>query len=208
MLAPGAPRRLAPFAAVLLVALAFVAFDGPRRAWPELALAVGVAAVLVFLLVFFRDPERSPGDGIVSAADGRVRAVERTDGRWRISVFLGVLDVHVNRLPIDATLERTEDSGAGYRPAYRAEADRNVRRSYRFATEIGPVEVVQITGIAARRLVSFVPAGWSGRRGERFGMIILGSRVDVLLPEGSAEPVVQVGDRVRAGASPIARRRT
>jgi phosphatidylserine decarboxylase len=203
--APGAGRPLGAVAVVVVLVGALVALGvvpHPLAAWAAVVLA---AAVWGFLAWFFRDPERVPGEGIVSAADGRVRAVERDGERWRVSVFMNVTDVHVNRLPLDARVESVGDAGSGFRPAYRPEAEHNVRRAYALATELGDVEVVQMTGILARRLVAFVRAGWQGRKGERFGMIVLGSRVDVLLPAARVVPAVRVGDRVRAGETTIAR---
>ena len=205
MLAPRAVRLVGPIAGLLALAVGLAGLFGPARGPVGLAVVAFLAAVLVFLLVFFRDPERVIGAGVVSAADGRVRAVEQSDGHWTVSVFLGVLDVHVNRLPLDATVESIETLGAGFRPAYRPEASGNVRRRYRLHTEIGSVDVVQITGIVARRLVSFVSPGAGGRKGERFGMIVLGSRTDVVLPAARVVPSVRVGDRVRGGSSTIAR---
>jgi phosphatidylserine decarboxylase len=203
--APGAGRPLGAVGIVLLLVAGLVVLGVvPDRAAAAGALAVA-AALWVFLAVFFRDPERVPGSGVVSAADGRVRAVEREGDRWRISVFMNVTDVHVNRLPCDARVESVGDAGSGFRAAYRPEADHNVRRTYVLATALGAVEVVQMTGVVARRLVTFVRPGSEGRKGERFGMIILGSRVDVLLPADRAAPAVTVGDRVRAGESTIAR---
>ena len=203
--APGAARYLGAGVAVLL----FLAVLPVLRAVPlspayAAVLAAGLA-VWLFFAVFYRDPERVVGDGIVSAADGRVRAVERDGTNWRISVFMNVTNVHVNRFPLDATVVAMEAAGDGFRPAFRKDADRNVRRHYRLATAIGPVEVVQVTGIVARRLVPFVKVGSVKRKGERLGMIVLGSRVDVVGPADRASPVVTVGDRVRAGSSPIAR---
>lgn len=204
MFAPGAGRPLAAVA-VVLVLVAGLVFLGliphPTAAIGSLLLAT---ALWAFLASFFRDPDRAPGEGIVSAADGRVRAVEREGERWRVSVFMNVTNVHVNRLPLDARVESVENRGSGYRPAYRPDAGHNVRRSYILTTSLGPVEVVQMTGVVARRLVSFVRPGHDGKKGDRFGMIILGSRVDVLLPAGRATPVVHVGDRVHAGSSTIA----
>ena len=205
MLAPGAVRLVGPAAVGLLLAGIVVALVGAARTWAAAVVVAALAAVLVFLLVFFRDPERPVGDGVVSAADGRVLAVDQKDGRWTVSVFLGVLDVHVNRLPLDATVEAVETSGRGFRPAYRPEAATNVQRRYRLRTAIGTVEVVQITGIVARRLVSYVRPGSTGRKGDRFGMIVLGSRTDVELPADRVVPTVKVGDRVRGGRSTIAR---
>ena len=205
MFAPGAGRPLGAVALLLAVAVGLIAVG----VLPHPLAAVGglilIAGLWAFLAWFFRDPERAPGPGIVSAADGKVRAVDREGDRWRISVFMNVTDVHVNRLPLDARVTEVADSGSGFRPAFQPDAAHNVQRAYSLATPIGPVEVVQMTGVLARRLVSFVGEGWSGAKGARFGMIVLGSRVDVLLPAGRAEPTVRVGDRVRAGTSTIAR---
>jgi len=203
--APGAGRYLGAGAAVLL----FLALLPVVRALPVTPAWVALLAVLfvlwLFFAVFFRDPDRVPGTGVVSAADGRVRAVEREGERWRVSVFMNVTNVHVNRFPLDGEVREVESGGAGFRTAYRRDADRNVQRHYRLATSFGPVEVVQITGVVARRLVSFVRVGSVGKKGDRLGMIVLGSRVDVLLPADRLTPVVKVGDRVHAGASSIAR---
>jgi phosphatidylserine decarboxylase len=205
--APRAGRFLGP-AAGLAVLFAALLWSGllPEAVW-GLGLFAVALALTVFFAVFFRDPERAPGEGIVAAADGRVRAVETEGATLRVSVFMNVTNVHVNRLPIDARVESVSSSGSGHLPAYRADAAHNVQRRYELATAIGPVAVVQITGVLARRLVSFVKTGSVGRKGDRFGMVVLGSRVDVLLPADRVVPTVRVGDAVRAGTSTIARER-
>ncbi len=208
MFAPGAGRPLGAVAVVLLLVAGLVALGVVPDRWAAVAALLVAAALWVFLATFFRDPKRTPGEGVVSAADGRVRAVVREGNRWRVSVFMNVTNVHVNRFPTDARVESVGDAGSGYRAAYRPDADLNVRRSYLLSTPLGPVEVVQMTGVLARRLVSFVRPGSEGRKGDRFGMIILGSRVDVLLPAGRLIPTVTVGDRVLAGESTIAREAT
>lgn len=173
--------------------------------WVGLVVVVVLLGFWAFLLLFFRDPERHPlGDGVVSAADGRVRAVDREGELWRISVFMNVTNVHVNRFPLEARVAAVSDAGKGYRPAYRPDAQHNRQRAYALETALGPVEVVQMTGVVARRLVSFVAAGERHARGERLGMIVLGSRVDVLLAAERCQPTVIVGDVVRAGATVIA----
>jgi phosphatidylserine decarboxylase len=203
--APGAGRPLGLLAAILLA----VGLLGLLRIVPFglLALVAYLAAVAVvaFLAAFFRDPERPVGEGIVSAADGRVREVAHEGDILRVSVFMNVTNVHVNRVPLAGTFAAVETVGSGHRPAYRPDAGRNVSRTYDLATELGAVRVVQVTGILARRLVSFVAPGDRRARGERFGMIVLGSRVDVLLPGARTEALVRPGDRVRAGVTPIAR---
>jgi phosphatidylserine decarboxylase len=175
---------------------------------PGIAIAVLLTAVWLFFAIFFRDPERVPGEGAVSAADGRVTIVAEEEGRWRIAVFMNVTDVHVNRFPLDAEVMGIDDSGEGFRPAYVPDATHNVQRRYRLDTRYGPVEVIQMTGIVARRLVSLVHQSEEHRKGDRLGMILLGSRVDVLLPVGAFRPTVKPGDRVWAGQSTIARERS
>jgi phosphatidylserine decarboxylase len=202
--APGAGRPLGAVALVLVLFAGLVVFKEVPDPSAALATLVLVAAFWVFLAVFFRDPERTPGPGIVSAADGKVRAVEREGDQWRISVFMSVTNVHVNRFPMDARVDSVADGGSGFRPAFQPDAAHNVQRSYRLTTALGPVEIVQMTGIVARRLVSFVQRGAEGRKGDRFGMIILGSRVDVLLPADRTTPSVKVGDAVRAGETTVA----
>jgi phosphatidylserine decarboxylase len=202
--ARGAARLVAGVASLLVLVLLLAAF----RLLNPPAVAAGLGAVLaaltLFLAVFFRDPERSPGPGIVSPADGRVRSVDAVGDRCRVSIFMNVTDVHVNRLPLAGRVLGIDDAGAGRRPAFRADAERNVRRRYRLETEIGEVEVVQITGILARRLVSFVRVGDRLEKGDRFGMIVLGSRVDVWMPAARSRPTVAAGARVRAGSTSIA----
>jgi len=203
--APGAGRFLGAAAAVLLFLAALPVVGAFPLSVPWAVGLLAGAAVWTFFAAFFRDPERTAGEGVVSAADGRVRAVERDGDTWRVSVFMNVTNVHVNRFPCDARVAEVGDAGSGFRAAYRGDADRNVQRRYRLVTPLGPVEVVQITGVVARRLVSFVRPGATRRKGERLGMIVLGSRVDVLLPADRLTPTVTVGARVRAGASTIAR---
>ena len=205
MFAPGAGRLLGATAAILALLAGLVVLGTIPHPLAAYGGLLAGAALWAFFAVFFRDPARTVGEGIVSAADGRVRAVATEGDRLRISVFMSVTNVHVNRWPLDVTVDTIRQEGSGFRAAYRPDADRNVRRHYTLTTELGPVEVVQITGVLARRLVSFVHPGARGRKGDRFGMIVLGSRVDVLLPSSRVVPTVTVGDRVHAGATSIAR---
>jgi phosphatidylserine decarboxylase len=205
VIAAPAGRYLGATAALLALGFVLWALDILPRSAATLALLSAGALGIAALFVFFRDPERTPQGEIVSAADGRVRAVDHDATALRISVFMNVTDVHVNRFPLDGTVERIDDLGKGFRPAYEEDSRHNVRRHYTLSTAVGGVEVIQMTGIVARRLVSYVRPGHAGRVGERLGMIALGSRVDILFPVGRVEPLVKVGDRVRAGETPIAR---
>jgi phosphatidylserine decarboxylase len=175
--------------------------------WPA-ALLVLLAA---FVFFFFRDPERklppSPS-AVVSPADGRVLEVveEPLDGRpgRKISIFLSIFNVHVNRSPVAARIESAEYRPgkffAAMRPRASAENEQNVLR---LDSGRGPVVVKQIAGWVARRVLLWKPVGASLARGERFGMIRFGSRVELWLPR-EAEVLVRPGDSVRGGSSVVA----
>lgn len=174
------------------------------RLWwlaPPLGLSLFLFALF---LIFFRDPERSPGAGIVAPADGKVCVIREEGDRIRIGTFMNVYNVHVNRVPLDGVLEGVEDRGGPKRPAFSPDAEGNSQKRYRFETAVGPVEVVQITGIVARRCVAWREAGARCAKGERFGMIVFGSRVDVVLPRSRVRVTAQLGQRVRAGADSLA----
>ncbi len=204
MFAPGAAPYLA-FGGAALVAFGLAWwFTGGAFFLPVVASLIVLVGGWGFFVVFFRDPERVPGAGVVSAADGRVREVVSVGDRVTISVFMNVSDVHVNRLPLDGQFARIDSSGRGHRPAFAADAAKNVSRTYELSTSVGPVELVQVTGIFARRLVSFVKVGQTHLKGERLGMIVFGSRVDLTLPADRVRVTVRAGQRVRAGTSTVA----
>lgn len=207
MFAPRAGRWLLGTAALLLFAAGWAVLERTPANLPIDVSFLVAAATWAFLANFFRDPERAAGPGVVSAADGRVSLVRREGDRLRIAVFMNVTDVHVNRFPLDATVVHVAEGGKGHAPAYESRAGGNVQREYRLETQLGEVTLIQVTGILARRLVSFVRAGEHYRKGDRLGMIVLGSRVDLLLPADRVEAVVGVGERVRAGVTPVARER-
>lgn len=166
---------------------------------------------------FFRDPQRlvpTDPDVVVAASDGKVLAVERLvddrlsepDTRWlRISVFLSVLDVHVNRAPVAGRVVDVFNTRGGYAAAMKPSAEHNVAAYTVLATPRGRVVVAQRTGLVARRIVTRVRPGALLAKGERFGLIRFGSRTDVYLPDGTAEPLVVPGDRVVGGTTPLAR---
>jgi phosphatidylserine decarboxylase len=205
--APQTGRFILPVLGLLILLAALVGIGYlPRTVEFVLVLAIGFG-YWTFFAAFFRDPERRAGEGIVAPADGRILSVEREAERVRIATFMNVSDVHVNRFPLDGTVEAIETSGEGFRPAYVPDASHNLQRRYTIRTEIGPVEVVQMTGLVARRIVSFVGVGATRSKGERLGMIVLGSRVDLILPWDRVRVTVRPGERVRAGTTTLARER-
>lgn len=164
--------------------------------------------VAIFVLNFFRDPERSiPSDPclIVSPADGRVTAVveEDLDGRRvrRVSIFMSPLDVHVNRSPIAGTIQNVTYRKGSFRVASQERASvENEQNVFTVRGEQGEIVVKQIAGLLARRIVFWKRPGDIIQRGERVGLIKFGSRVDVAV-DPQVELRIRVGERVRAGTS-------
>ena len=180
-----------------------------------ITLAILLGLIWVGLAQFFRDPARqSPGDPalVISAADGQVVEIVRLNEpvflegpALKIGVFMQVTDVHVNRAPTAGTVEFKQHVPGQFLQAYRPEAATlNEHQFTGLDTPHGRVLVKQISGIMARRIVCTVVEGQSLATGERLGMIKFGSRVDVFMPP-HFDPQVEIGDRVRAGETPIAR---
>ncbi|GAC1663920.1 MAG: phosphatidylserine decarboxylase family protein [Candidatus Acidiferrum sp.] len=173
------------------------------------------AAVLLFLALFifyfFRDPERTiPQDvgAVVSPADGRVLVVtdEEHAGRpgTRISIFLAIWNVHVNRSPAAGTISNMEYRPGRFLAAMRESASsQNEQNVFLLSTSVGEIVFKQIAGLIARRVVSWKSAGDSVQRGERIGLVRFGSRADIWLPRG-AKIQVKVGDQVKGGSSVLA----
>lgn len=169
------------------------------------AACLTAAGATALSAAFFRDPERRAGVGdVLAPADGRVTAVDpRDDGRWRIATYMSLRDVHVNRAPADGVVRSLEHRPGGHLPAFDKDSDRNERLRWAVDTDHGELEIVQIAGALARRIVPYRVPGDRLRRGERIGLIRFGSRVDVVLPSG-VTPAVAIGDRLRAGESRLA----
>jgi phosphatidylserine decarboxylase len=166
----------------------------------------------VFVLFFFRDPERTPPadpETIVSPADGRVMEVveEPLDGRpgRRISIFLSIFDVHVNRSPVAGKITAIEYRTGKFYAAMRGRASaENEQNAFHVSSERGDVVFKQIAGWVARRIVCWKSVGDPVTRGERVGMIRFGSRMDIWLPD-RVEIVVRYGQHVAGGRSILAR---
>jgi phosphatidylserine decarboxylase len=175
--------------------------------------AWGIAPVLLaaFFLWFFRDPQRtipsgaglivSPGDGLVTEA---VTIATPEGPRQRISIFLNVFNVHVNRSPIGGVLSRVHYQKGQYLNAMNpASADRNEQNAVTVKGEGFEITFKQIAGLLARRIVFKLSEGDTVERGQRVGLIKFGSRVDVILPAEAALKV-KVGQKVKGGESVLA----
>ena len=177
--------------------------------------AIGAAGAI---LMFFRDPERSldpDPDVVYAAADGFVTDVEEAHEPWipggdalRISTFLSIHNVHVNRSPVEGSITKMEEVAGKFVPAFLGGSkDENHQNRIAIDGPKGRAVVAQIAGMVARKISRWVEIGERVAAGQRIGLIHFGSRTDVLLPMGSADPLVRPGDRVRAGVTPLARYR-
>lgn len=177
-------------------------------------LFIGLSCVAIFVIWFFRNPERNTPNVpkmLVSPADGkiiRIDEVERNDlikGRFKkISIFMNIFNVHVNRIPYSGQVQSIVYHKGMFLSANIDKAsDNNERNSIVIRTDDGKeIMIVQIAGLIARRIVCWLIEGTEVRRGERFGLIRFGSRLDVYLPLDSTI-AVEIGDRVRAGETPL-----
>jgi len=209
-----------------------------REGWPFIGPAIAVNAVLfavsvwaglvilpltIWCVLFFRDPERKAPEGrglVISPADGKllpvIRAVPPPElglgntPRVRLSIFMDVFNVHVNRMPVNGRV-----TAMNYRHGrfFNASLDKSSEHNERMAIRVEPEEenrgsdalaVIQIAGLIARRIKCDLLEGQSVRRGERFGILRFGSRLDVYLPP-DATVVVRENQRVRAGETVLAK---
>ncbi|HYD48652.1 MAG TPA: phosphatidylserine decarboxylase family protein [Terriglobales bacterium] len=204
-----APEGYPFIAGSVLLALVLFLLGWNWIAWPALLLAI-------FVLNFFRDPERvssSDPAAILSPADGRVIKVTRCQDDAHlgteahlISIFMSPLDVHVNRIPCDGQIADIRYAAGSFLRAYADDASLGNERNAVFLDDANGRRIcfVQVAGFVARRIVCHIKPGDVVRKGERYGMIRFGSRADIYLPLG-AEPQVKVGDRTTAGVTVLAR---
>ena len=201
-----------------------------KEGWPFIGIAVFLALLIhflggfgwalpfyiiaIFVVQFFRDPARdipSAPNAVLSPADGRVIVVAKVYDDYaerealKISVFMNVFNVHSNRLPVDGTVVKAQYFPGKFFNADLAKAsEQNERNALVLTTPDGQtVTSVQVAGLIARRILCYVGVGHAGKRGERYGFIRFGSRVDVYLPL-DAMPKVAIGDKVSASSTILA----
>jgi len=171
-------------------------------------LAVILLLLFVFMLNFFRDPERATpqGEGLfVSPADGKIVTATQTADGVRVDIFMNVFDVHVNRAPMAGRISHIAyTQGSFINAAHKDAGEHNERNLFEQQTDAGPsVSYTQIAGLIARRIISYVAVGDQVKAGQRIGMIRFGSRVNCQLPAGF-DLKVKVGDKVSAGLTVLA----
>lgn len=182
--------------------------------WTPLAVILGIFAL--GFLGFFRDPERRPPNGeelIVAPADGKVVSITKSkygplmkNADSRVSIFLSPLDVHINRAPVAARVSEIKHTAGKFVAAYKdAASERNEQNSLKLLDSRGrEVEVVQVAGVLARRIICRARENDFLSKGARFGLIMFGSRTDLYLP-ANCRIEVREGQRVKGGETVIGR---
>jgi len=178
-----------------------------------------IISLLLFLscLFFFRNPKRIPKDtsgSLISPADGKIMEIKKmVEGEFmgvetkRISIFMSLASVHVNRAPSEGRVSKVLHKDGKFALAFRKDIEKQNERNYILIEEGNKrILLVQIAGFLARRITSYVKEGDYVKRGDPVGIIAFGSRVDIYLPIGY-EPVVTLNDKVMAGVTPLARKK-
>jgi phosphatidylserine decarboxylase len=199
---------------IALVVIAFLAATH-YRSWPLWIVAILVTILTLWCAYFFRDPERTGPRGpavVIAPADGKVLMITDVDeptfvkGRaTRVSIFMNVFNVHVNRYPVDGRVDFVRyNEGKFFNAAAEKSSLENEQMSVGITMPSGtPILTRQIAGLIARRIVTYSKVGDSAHQGDRFGIIRFGSRVDVFLPTDAAISV-KLGDMTTAGTTVIA----
>ena len=197
-----------------VLAVAAFALALARRSWSLWLLAIVITILALWVAYFFRDPERSGERGthiVVAPADGKVIMITEVDepafvgGKaTRLSIFMNVFNVHVNRYPVDGTVEYVHyNSGKFLNAAAEKSSIENEQSSVGIDTGTHRILVRQIAGLIARRIVTYSQKGQQVKQGDRMGLIRFGSRVDVFLPTNSRLRV-QLGALTTAGTTVLA----
>jgi phosphatidylserine decarboxylase len=197
-----------------LIAVGTFALALNRRSWPLWLAAVVLITVAIWVAYFFRDPERTGERGerlVISPADGKVVQISEVDEpaflkekAIRISIFMNVFNVHVNRYPVSGVVRYVQyNPGKFFNAAEDKASLENEQSSVGIESGSNHVLVRQIAGLIARRIVTYSTNGQRVQQGDRMGIIRFGSRVDVFLPT-TARPRVKVGDNTFAGVTVVA----
>lgn len=170
-----------------------------------LIILIPLFCITIFFLIFFRDPKRIIGKGIVSPADGKIRELKIEENLVFISIFMGITNVHVNRMPVEGIITEMKRFPGMHLRAYKKESEYNERIIIDIDSPIGEIKLVQIAGLIARRIYPYIKKGDKLKKGDKIGIIRFGSRVDIYLPTNKIKNVnVKIKDKVYAGVTTIA----
>lgn len=198
---------LVPSLILFLLSFVFISYEFNIVLW-----FIGCILLLlaIFFIIFFRDPDKKIGKGIVACADGKIREISELNDKdigkaICVSTFMNVYNVHVNRSPFNGIVEDIVHISGTHLPAFKKESERNERVVILLDTIIGQIKIVQIAGTLARRIVPYINRLDKIKKGDRIGIIRLGSRVDLYLPKKSVKKIcVRKGDKVIAGEDSVA----
>jgi len=166
--------------------------------------------ITIVLFIFFRDPERNIGNNVVAVADGKIREISNEFDKevgecTKISTFMNIHNVHVNRMPIDGKIKDIVHYNGKHIPAFKKESGNNERVKILIEANNKIFKIVLIAGIVARRIVPYINKDETVKKGDRISIIRLGSRVDVFLPKKIIKSVnVKLNDKIKAGEDTIA----
>lgn len=201
---------LSPLISCLIFFILFIFFRETVIGAIFLFISMITFIITVVMIIFFRDPDRNIGKGIVACADGRIREISNlmdvdVGDCTRISTFMNVYNVHVNRMPFDGTIKNIVHKKGFHLPAFRKESEKNEQVIIIVETKIGLIKIIQIAGTIARRIVPYIEKGNKLKKGEKIGIIRFGSRVDVYLQNIIIKNIkVKKGEIVKAGENTIA----
>lgn len=221
-LAQGTPRWLPAIAILSWVGVAYSCIMRYVYHYHPMGFEVYAAVTMVLAILFtlfhlfFRDPERESGRGVVAPADGKVRYVGKVYGRWKrelglgrgynmVSIFMNLHNVHVNRSPVDGDVVSIRHVPGRFALAFSKDSDSNERVIITIMHGKETFKVVLIAGAFARRIVPYVMVGDRVKKGQRISLIRFGSRVDLYMPPPYT-PCVKLGQNTRAGVTTIAKR--
>jgi len=197
------------FSGVFLLILSIIQIQS-NVGYVLLLSSVFLFILTVFFLMFFRDPDRFIGKGLVACADGKIREISEINDKdvgncICISTFMNIQNVHVNRMPIEGKIKKIHHKNGFHLPAFRKESEKNERTIIIVDSKIGKIKIIQIAGTLARRIITYIKKDEEIKKGKRIGIIRLGSRVDVYLPKKFIKNIcVKKGEKVKAGVDTLA----
>ena len=201
---------LSPFIVCVFFLVFFLFFKGEVISAIFLFISMVFFIITIVFIIFFRDPVRNIGKGIVACADGRIRDISNLKDDdvgdcIMVSTFMNLYNVHINRIPLDGTIKNIIHTKGFHLPAFRKESEKNERVTITVDTKIGIIKIILIAGTLARRISLYIQKGDKMKKGEKIGIIKFGSRVDVYLPTKSIKNIiVKKGEMVKAGEYTIA----
>jgi phosphatidylserine decarboxylase len=206
--ADGGVPWIATIALFMIVSAISILFFSGFMQFLSIFFSLFFAVSTVLLILFFRDPERPVGSGIVAVADGYIQDIvdvlENGFSWVRVATFMNIHNVHVNRAPLDGRILDVRYLPGGFIPAFYKDAERNERVNISIDTRVGPIKIVLIAGTVARRIVTYIQKDDVVKKGDRIGLIRLGSRVDVYLPKEKVTLAVELRDTMHAGMDTLA----